>query len=89
VLLSLFSPVDFVSKSLVIKLNALTNCYASPSALNVCCGLDGTCYKSDVLLTRARVGAKSEEPCSAVVMLEIDGLESVTRLKRTRVLYLE
>ena len=42
-----------------------------------------------MVLARARVGAKSEEPGSAVVMLENDGLESVTRQKRTRVLLLE
>ena len=42
-----------------------------------------------VVLARALVGVKSEEPCSAVVMLEYDGLESVTRQKRTRVLLLE
>lgn len=29
---------------LVIKLDAITECYASPSALNVGSGLDGTCY---------------------------------------------
>jgi hypothetical protein len=28
----------------------LHKCYASPSALNVCSGLDGTCYKSDILI---------------------------------------
>ena len=42
-----------------------------------------------VVLARARVGAKSEEPGGAVVMLENVGLESVTRQKRTRVLLLE
>ena len=42
-----------------------------------------------VVLARARVGAKSEEPDGAVVMLGNDGLESVTRQKRTRVLLLE
>ena len=42
-----------------------------------------------VVLARARVGAKSEEPGGAVVMLGNDGLESVTRQKRTRVLLLE
>ena len=41
---------DFVSKSLVVSLNALNHCYASPVALNVCSGLDGTCYKSDTLI---------------------------------------
>ena len=34
---------DFVSKNIVIRLNALHKCYSSPSALNVCSGLDGTC----------------------------------------------
>ena len=29
---------------LVIKLDAITECYASPRALNVNSGLDGTCY---------------------------------------------
>ena len=42
-----------------------------------------------MVLARARVGAKSEEPDGAVVMLENDGLESVTRQKRTKVLLLE
>ena len=42
-----------------------------------------------MVLARARVGAKSEEPGGAVVMLGNDGLESVTRQKRTRVLLLE
>ena len=41
---------DFVSRALVIRLNALTNCYASPTSLNVCSGLDGACYKSDTLI---------------------------------------
>ena len=41
---------DFVSKSSVASLDALNHCEASPNALNVCSGLDGTCYKSDIFI---------------------------------------
>lgn len=36
---------------LVIKLDAITECYASPSALNVGSGFDGTCYNVTRQLT--------------------------------------
>lgn len=36
---------------LVIKLDAITECYASPSTLDVGSGLDGTCYNVTRQLT--------------------------------------
>ena len=41
---------DFVSKSLLVSLDALTHCYVSSHALNVCSGLDGTCYRCNTLV---------------------------------------
>ena len=41
---------DFVSKSLLVSLDALTHCYVSSTALNVCSGLDGTCYRCNTLV---------------------------------------
>jgi hypothetical protein len=41
---------DFVSKSLLVSLDALTHCYVSSYALNVCSGLDGTCYRCNTLV---------------------------------------
>ena len=41
---------DFVSKSLLVLLDALTHCYVSSTALNVCSGLDGTCYRCNTLV---------------------------------------
>ena len=41
---------DFVSKSLLVLLDALTHCYVSSHALNVCSRLDGTCYRCNILV---------------------------------------
>ena len=41
---------DFVSKSLLVSLDALTHCYVSSTALNICSGLDGTCYRCNTLV---------------------------------------
>ena len=41
---------DFVSKSLLVSLDALTHCYVSSHALNVCSGLNGTCYRCNTLV---------------------------------------
>ena len=41
---------DFVSKSLLLSLDALTHCYVSSHALNVCSGLDGTCNRCNTLV---------------------------------------
>ena len=41
---------DFVSKSFLVSLDALTHCYVSSQALNVCSGLNGTCYRCNTLV---------------------------------------
>ena len=41
---------DFVSKPLLVSLDALTHCYVSSHALNVYSGLDGTCYRCNTLV---------------------------------------
>ena len=41
---------DFVTKSLLVSLDALAHCYVSSTALNVCSGLDGTCYRCNTLV---------------------------------------
>ena len=41
---------DFVSKSLLVSLDALTHCCVSSTGLNVCSGLDGTCYRCNTLV---------------------------------------
>ena len=41
---------NFVSKSLLVSLDALIHCYVSPQALNVCSGLDSTCYRCNILV---------------------------------------
>ena len=41
---------DFVSKSLLVSLDALNHCHVSPQALNACSGLDGTCYRCYTLV---------------------------------------
>ena len=40
----------FVSKLLLVPLDALTHCYVSPQALSACSGLDGTCYRCNTLV---------------------------------------
>ena len=39
-----------ISKSLLVSLDAFTHCYVSLQALNVCSGLDGTCYRYNTLV---------------------------------------
>ena len=41
---------DFVSFTIIDNLNATHNCYAAPTAITVCSGLDGQCYINNEMI---------------------------------------
>ena len=41
---------DFISFTMIEKLDAIHDCYAAPTAITVCSGLDGQCYINNEII---------------------------------------